>query len=179
LKLALLSSFVFSLSNKESLGQSVAEVESQIGPGVVVEEIKKKFAAVNTGLQKGDVLLRWQRGNVGGEIQSPFDLREIGLEQCSLGAVTLTGTRGGKNRTWVIQDSFRQVTARPNFRARFLTLYLNTKKLALKGGFTEIINPSQTMVDLPLDSQHPWLQSWLLFAAAEQSSKIRQWNTTR
>ncbi len=47
---------------------------AQLKPGIVVEEVAKHSEAEKAGLQAGDVLLSWSRGDAKGGIESPFDL---------------------------------------------------------------------------------------------------------
>ncbi len=54
---------------------------AQVEPGITVESVAKYFEAEKAGLQAGDVLLSWSRGDAKGEIKSPFDLSAIEIEQ--------------------------------------------------------------------------------------------------
>src|SRR5215472_226336 len=77
--------------SKQSLGS--------LNPGVVVEKLVKSIEG-KVDLQEGDILLRWTQGGVHGEIQSPFDLDTILVEEVPKGSVALEGLRGNESRVW-------------------------------------------------------------------------------
>src|SRR6476646_3714892 len=58
--------------------------DQQILPGVVIEKVEKNSEAEKAGLREGDVLLRWSRGEARGQIESPYDLRRIEIEQAAI-----------------------------------------------------------------------------------------------
>src|SRR5215471_4722089 len=70
--------------------------------GVNVERVAKNSAAAVAGLQEGDVIVGWTRGDAGGKIESPFDLRVVEIEQKPRGSVTLNGFRGDEKRQWIL-----------------------------------------------------------------------------
>jgi hypothetical protein len=82
------------------VSQSSAPETKPVLQGVVVESLLSKFEGERVGLQNGDVLLAWARGDAKGDINSPFDLPYIRLEQASRGTVQLEGLRGLEKRTW-------------------------------------------------------------------------------
>jgi len=65
----------------------------ELGKGVVADAVKKDSESEKAGLQAGDILLSWSRGAAKGDIESPFDLAEIEVEQAPRGAVTIEGLR--------------------------------------------------------------------------------------
>src|ERR1700681_2918143 len=71
-------------------------------PGVVVEQVGKESEGAKAGVQKGDLLLAWNRGEIHGMIDSPFDVYEIEVEQEPQGTVTLHGMRGEEKRNWTM-----------------------------------------------------------------------------
>lgn len=89
--------------------------------GVVIEEVRKGFAAEQAGLLPGDVILRWSRparppanpDAAEGEIRSPFDLADVEMEQGARGPVTLQGRREGSRLSVVISKDLWKITARP------------------------------------------------------------------
>src|SRR5260370_18979567 len=62
---------------------------AQLKPGIVVESIAKYSEGEKAGVQEGDVLLSWSRGDTKGEIESPFDLSNIEIEQVPRRNVTI------------------------------------------------------------------------------------------
>ena len=71
--------------------QKVAVAPADHQAGIIVEEVTKGSEAEKAGLQEGDVLMRWIRGDAKGEIESPFDIAWIEIEQTQRGVVTLEG----------------------------------------------------------------------------------------
>src|SRR5438046_2732790 len=69
---------------------------------MVVEDVMKNFEAEKNGIQNGDVLRGWVRGDDKGQIESPFDLFMIEIEQAPRGPVTLQGQRGERNKSWIL-----------------------------------------------------------------------------
>jgi S1-C subfamily serine protease len=64
---------------------------TELKPGVVVESVGKNSEAEKAGLAEGDVILSWNRGELNGEIRSPFDLAEAEIEQGPRSQVGLRG----------------------------------------------------------------------------------------
>src|SRR5260370_1265856 len=118
-------------------GQSTASIEgpvsaqapAELGRGVVIEAVKKNSEAEKAGLQEGDTLLHWARGAVQGEIESPFDLSWIEIEQAPRGAVTIEGLRGTDKKVWTLGPESWSVNARPSLSEVLLSIYLEGKKL--------------------------------------------------
>src|SRR5262249_17656722 len=71
-------------------------------PGVVVEEVKKNLEADKAAVQPGDILQHWTCGDRQGEIESPFDLTRIKIDQAPQPTVTITGLRGTQTKLWVL-----------------------------------------------------------------------------
>src|SRR5215471_6117679 len=59
-----------------------------LSSGIVVDAVNKNSEGEKAGLQPGDILLDWTRGNAQGTIESPFELSEIEVEQAPRGDVT-------------------------------------------------------------------------------------------
>jgi CHAT domain-containing protein/tetratricopeptide (TPR) repeat protein len=165
------------LSNQECLGQSILDIKNQIGPGVVVEEVNKNYAAAAAGLRKGDILLRWKRGNASGKIHSPFDLWKLEWEQGTLGTVTISGSRANQNRSWIMGHDSWFIATRPNFGLSLLNLYSIGRKFAVKDRFEAAVAEWLKIVDPELESSCPWLRSWLIFTAADLASQAQQWTS--
>ncbi len=99
--------------------------------GVVVEEVDESFAAYEAGLRPGDVLLGWERSAsppanaepASGAIDSPFDLREVEIEQAPRGELTLSGTRGGKRLRMQLPPGMWKLRARPRLGEGELETY--------------------------------------------------------
>src|SRR5260370_18867083 len=106
---------------------------AQVEPGITVESVAKYFEAEKAGLQAGDVLLSWSRGDAKGEIKSPFDLSAIEIEQAPRGSVTFEGLRGAERETWVMGPDDWGIKARPDLPPDLLSIYLEGQELAKAG----------------------------------------------
>jgi CHAT domain-containing protein/Tfp pilus assembly protein PilF len=142
--------------------------------GVVVDAVRKGFEAEKAGFKEGDVLLHWSRGDANGDLESPFDLPDIEIEQASRGNVSLEGLRDGVKQTWILGPSGWGLTVRPNLTGTFLTDYLEGQKLARAGKLQDAAErwraANKTSEDEP-----SWLSSWFLFHAAQTLANAKQW----
>src|SRR5215472_3556229 len=144
-RLLLIISLVFTFVSSHGLGLSTTGGKSgdvpnpQIKRGVVVEKVVPHGEAEKAGLQEGDVLLTWSRGDSKGEIQSPFDIMDVETEQGRLGGVKLKGLRGTERQTWSLGPSSWGLMTRPNFSEPFLSSYLQGQELANRGEAAEIV----------------------------------------
>jgi hypothetical protein len=121
--------FLIKLVGQISTGQDISLLKS----GVVVERVLRYSESDKAGIQEGDILLRWVRGDVHGELLSPFDLNNTEVEQEPRGTVTLEGLRGKERRTWQLGQDRWGIEVRPNFPDAALTLYREGQDLAVAG----------------------------------------------
>ena len=70
--------------------------------GVVVEGLGRELQPDVVGLRSGDVIVRWMRGDVGGVVRSPFDLRRLAVEQLPRGELIVNVERDGQRLTVTI-----------------------------------------------------------------------------
>jgi hypothetical protein len=110
---------------------------AQLKPGIVVEGIEKNSEGDRAGLRAGDLLLSWSRGDAKGEIQSPFDLSDIEIEQAPRGTVTLEGYSGTDKRLWLLGPTSWGIEARPVLPETLLTNYRECQELAKSGKVRE------------------------------------------
>src|ERR1035437_4799692 len=94
-----------------------------VEPGVVVVGVTKGSEAEKAGLQAGEVILAWSRSDSHGNIESPFDLNEIEIEQGPRGSVLLEGLRGRDKQTWRMGPNDWGLTLLPAFTAAPLAGY--------------------------------------------------------
>src|SRR5262245_8027641 len=94
-----------------------------LNPGIIIEKIVKHSEAKKAGVAEGDVLLRWSRGEASGEIQSPFDLVSIEIEQAPRGPVTLEGLHSKTKKVWTLGQSSWGIQAQPNLAEGLLNDY--------------------------------------------------------
>ncbi len=148
---------------------------AQLKPGIVVESIAKYSEGEKAGVQEGDVLLSWSRGDTKGEIESPFDLSNIEIEQVPRGNVTIEGFRGVDKRFWALGPDDWGIKARPNLPQNLLSIYLEGQELAKAGTLNEA---PERWRSAALEAQHnsfSLLSVWLFFHSAEQLAEARQW----
>ncbi|HTC95029.1 MAG TPA: CHAT domain-containing protein [Terriglobales bacterium] len=148
---------------------------AQFNPGVVIEEVAKNSEGERAGLQPGDIVLRWSRAEAKGEIESPFDLSAIEIEQEPQGNVTLEGTRGEEKRVWVMGPDDWGMKTRPNLSQNLLSIYQEGQELAKAGKGTEAAERWRRAATEAQNESLSALSTWLLFHAAEQFADARQW----
>jgi len=167
------------LSSQIPMQQSPAgALEGGNKPGVVVEKVTHNGEAETAGLQEGDILLSWSRGDSKGEIQSPFDIMDVETEQGGLGGVRLEGRRGTERQTWSLGPGSWGLTARPNFSEPLLSSYLQSQKRANSDESAEIIEATKGWRDLAKQSSTatvPWLATWLRFHNGEVLQTAKLW----
>ncbi|MGC2328609.1 MAG: CHAT domain-containing protein [Candidatus Sulfotelmatobacter sp.] len=141
----------------------------------MVEGLAKNSEGENAGLAEGDVILNWSRGDLKGQIESPFELSEIETEQAPRGQVTLVGTQGTAKRTWIVGPDKWGIQARPSFTGVLLTIYLEGRDLAKAGKLNGAAERWRSAAVEDQKIQCSWLSSWLLFHAAEAFADARKW----
>src|SRR5215831_7614075 len=149
--------------------------EGPISAGVVVEKVIKNFEAEKTGIQEGDILLRWVRADIQREIRSPFDLTAVEIEQAPRGAITVEGLRDTEKKTWRLGQDTGGIRARPNFSSAFLTSYLQGQDLATAGKLNAAAESWRALASQPMSSDPHWLRIWLVFYVAELQEEGRHW----
>ncbi len=140
--------------------------------GVVVEEVQKNSAGDQARIQAGDVLLNWSRDDAKGQIESPFDVALIEIEQGPRGAVTLSGFSGDDKRTWVLGPETWGFKTRPNLQRTLLDPYLEGQELAKAGKLTQAVDHWRVEEQ---NLHTPWFRSWFLFHIAEVLADAKQW----
>ncbi|HET7871539.1 MAG TPA: CHAT domain-containing protein, partial [Terriglobales bacterium] len=149
--------------------------QPSVSTGVVVDKVEPEFDGVKTGIQEGDILLRWTRGEAQGEIVSPFTLWLVELEQKQLGTVTLEGLRGPAKLRWTLGPDIWKLSTRPNFAGLSLSTYQEGQKLASAKRFSDAGQKWQSVMGDPGNADFVVERVWLLFHAAEVFSKAQQW----
>jgi CHAT domain-containing protein/Tfp pilus assembly protein PilF len=151
------------------------EKAGPVQQGAVVEEVAKNSAAEKAGLQEGDVLLTWNRGDATGNIESPFDISILAIEQGPRGTVSLNGSRGTEKSVWKLEPGSWGLKTRPVLPQGLLLSYLEGRKLAQSGKWTEAAEQWQTAASHVDDSAPIWVRVWLLSQAADGFAQERQW----
>src|SRR5215468_749598 len=149
---------------------------SIVGRGIIVEAVTKNSQAEKAGIQSGDVLLDWSRGDIKGAIDSPFDLPYVRFEQASRGIVTVGGFRGRQRRTWRLGSDVWGIAARPNFSEPVLSMYREGQELVTAGKLIEAADRWRMAATSVQEYGIAWLAPWFLSRAAPVLFDAEQWN---
>jgi CHAT domain-containing protein/Flp pilus assembly protein TadD len=154
--------------------ESVAKTElqhsghSMVQPGVVLEKFDGEFdGPKKIGMEPGDVLLTWSRGNAGGKLESPFDLSLVVSEELVQGAVTFEGLRGSEKKVWTLTSPWWGSIMRPNFSETAAAAYSEGAKLVAEGKPLEAVVRWRTLGARIATSEFSWVRPWLLYRCAE------------
>jgi CHAT domain-containing protein/Tfp pilus assembly protein PilF len=173
--LAILSAIPVCGQASHPVAPSPIKVESQLLPGVVVDEVEKNSVADKVGLRQGDILLTWSRADSHGNIESPFDLSYIRIEQQPRGTVTLSGLRNSEELHWVLGPDLLWISGHPNFSGTLKAAYLKSDDLARRGKIKRA-SALWEQATKSLASAYPvWLRCWALLYTARQFRDARQW----
>jgi CHAT domain-containing protein/Tfp pilus assembly protein PilF len=142
-----------------------------LAAGVVVERVVHHSEAEKAGILEGDVVVRWIRGDVHGEIQSPFDLNAVEIEQAPRGSLLLEGLRGQEKKTWQLGEDRWGMQVRPSFPDATLTLYRTGQDLATAGKLSEAAEKWRLAFGQG-ETSNP---QWLLFHLAGLQADARHW----
>lgn len=154
----------------------IAGPSDSLQPGVVIEKIfSESSGAQLAGMQPGDVLLRWSRGNASGKLDSTFDFDFAELSEMNRGLVQFEGLRGTEPRTWTMTKRYFGTQVRPNFSPSGHTL----EAVDFQASRATAISPdlaNYRIVHLAthglLNSQHPEL-SGLVFSLVDKNGNTQ------
>jgi CHAT domain-containing protein/Tfp pilus assembly protein PilF len=153
----------------------IASAPAQPRSGLVVENVAPKSAAGKAGIQVADVLLRWSRGDSAGQIESPFDISQIEIEQAPRGIVTLEGSRGSVKQVWTLGPGDWGLKTQPTLPSDLFTLFQQGQTLAQGGKLTEAAEPWREAAQKAESIQPSWLHVWLLSYVADEFARASQW----
>jgi len=148
---------------------------AELKAGVVVESVARNSEGEKAGLAEEDVILGWSRGDVKGQIESPFSLSEIEVEQEPQGQVTLEGTRGGLKQAWTLGPDKWGIEARPSLPSTVFDIYRKGQELAKAGKLSDAAERWRAAAAEGQKYKCSWLSSWFLFHAAEMLANEQQW----
>src|SRR6266568_651290 len=156
---------------EEIIGAKISEqgnpsVEAFLKKGVVVESVIKNQEGEQAGIQPGDVLLGWSRGDEAGEINSPFDLPYVRTEQASRGPLKLMGFRDSEKHSWLLGSDLWGVWTYPNFQGELLSIYKQGQKFARAGRLDVALEQWRKAAAFSESAEVPWISPWLLSRAA-------------
>lgn len=148
---------------------------AEVKPGVIVESVAKNSEAEKAGLAEGDVILAWARGDVKGEIRSPFDLPEVELEQKPRGQVTLSGLRGSVVQTWPMGAERWGLVTDPSLNEPKQAILREGQELAKANKLAEAVGRWRTAAAGVEDSSCAWVGVWFLYHSAFQFADAKRW----
>jgi CHAT domain-containing protein/tetratricopeptide (TPR) repeat protein len=125
------------------------------------------FEAEHAGLREGDRITSWFRGDVSGEIQSPFDLTVLEIDQAPRGAIGLQGFRGGEKSTWTLGDNSWRLRTRPDLPAGLLNNYFQGEDLRRAGKPIDAVAIWRALAQRPETKAPDWVAAWIMSEAAE------------
>lgn len=162
---AVLFAVSLAIAGQEKPDAKIPAEKGSLQPGIVVEAVEKNYNGDKAGLEKGDVLLRWVRGEAGGQIESPFTLFTLDEEQRPRGVVIFEGLRNGEARTWAVGSRYWGLTIRPNLPEDLLSAYEEGQKLSDSGNKIQAAVLWQSAAFSASRSLE--LSAWFYFRAAE------------
>jgi CHAT domain-containing protein/Tfp pilus assembly protein PilF len=148
---------------------------SHLQKGLVVEQVSKNTQAQRAGVRPGDILLSWKRADEHGELESPFDLAHIFLEQASRGPVIVSAVRGGQRREWLFRSDAWGVSVRPNFSEPLLSIYRQSEALFAAGNLAEATDGLRAVAANAREGGPLWLGPWFFSHAGRILLGARQW----
>jgi CHAT domain-containing protein/tetratricopeptide (TPR) repeat protein len=146
--------------------------------GVAIEKVNRDFEGDKAGLQKGDIVLRWSRGESQGELGSPFDLMAVEIEQAPRGTVLLHGLRGNQHKVWSLGQDYWGLQGRFSFAGAEILFYNEAQALATSGRLSEAAEKFRALAALPGTSHSPLRDTWLLFHLAQVEAEERSWSAS-
>jgi CHAT domain-containing protein/Flp pilus assembly protein TadD len=146
--------------------------------GIVVDWLTKNSQAEKAGIQPGDILISWSRGDAKGAFVSPFDLPYIRFEQASRGMVRIDGLRGAKKQSWLLGSDTWGIAGRPNLREPLSTIYQEGQQLAQVRKGKEAADRWRAAATLPETSSVSWLSSWFLMRVAQVLFSAQEWDAS-
>jgi CHAT domain-containing protein/Tfp pilus assembly protein PilF len=143
--------------------------------GVVVDRLSEAFEAQKAGMRVGDILLRWHRGNVDGEIDSPFTILYLRYEQAPRGRIRIDGLRRGRRRTWYLGSDTWGIWPRPNFQGNLVSDYERCRDLPSTADPEKLLGCWRAIAAETKNFGPGWLNSWLLSRAAQEIANEGNW----
>jgi CHAT domain-containing protein/Tfp pilus assembly protein PilF len=142
--------------------------------GVVVEQLVKAGAAQRAGMQLGDILLSWNSGGHKGQIESPFDLRFVGFEYASRGALRIEGRRGSAKKVWILHSLPWGLDTRPNLSNSLLRVYEQAEHSVRVAKIQDAIDAWRAAASAAEEAGPAWLPAWFLSHGGESLYRLKQ-----
>lgn len=145
--------------------------------GIVVIEAPSMSSLAETGLQRGDVLLSWQRSGLWGALRWPSGLAEAETEQAPWGVVRLTGLRGDRPMTWQMPAVRWNVRTRPALSPPLLALYRDGAERAAARDLEGAADAWLRAVDAAARTDDKQRSAWFLGELGRVQATASQWES--
>lgn len=151
--------------------------------GVVVEQVASESPAAKAGIEPGDTIEAWLRAPAPpantsparAQVESPFDLKSVELEEAPRGPVTFFGRNGQGPAEWSLSTSPFGLTVRPMLDAGLLARYEEGLDLVKKRQAGSGAGLWRAAAAEAKEAGQPWVSVWLLSRAAEALGEARLW----
>jgi CHAT domain-containing protein/tetratricopeptide (TPR) repeat protein len=143
--------------------------------GVAVERATRSFEAAKAGMRAGDILTHWSSGDHEGEIESPFDVFQIEVQEAYRGPVTFTGLRGSSRQVWILGPQDWGLVTRPAFPPHLQALYLQGQKLAAAGRVGSAQRQWRIAASLAFSAVPVSARVWLIARLADLLARSHRW----
>ncbi len=152
-------------------------------PGIVVEEVDEGFAAHKAGLRPGDVLLSWQRAAsppanpepASGNLDSPFDLDDVKIEQAPRGELTVSATRGSERLLVRLAPGEWRLRTRPHLTGSDLETYEDARALIGTEDIDKGLSLWREMASVFGERGDHVKASWLFLRIASTAGESHDW----
>ncbi|NOZ94200.1 MAG: CHAT domain-containing protein [Acidobacteria bacterium] len=129
--------------------------------GAVIVRSEPGWAGALSGLEPGDTVVEWRRGELRGNITSPFDLVRVEQEQAPLGTVELLVRRSWSwSRTLSMAPGFWRVEARPVLGAKRLARHQQALRHAEAGELLAAATAWRSLASELFRSGRPGAAAW-------------------
>jgi len=170
-----------------SLLVSGAAVAGLSASGVVVERVAPGGTAATAGLAPGDVLVEWSRAAsppanpapASGRFLSPFDVREVEVEQSPRGELTVLGLRGDQPLQMVIPSGRWRMDTRPAFDPATRAAYLEALSAIETGDVLVGVSALERLAASARERGNLTLAAWLFTRAASALQSPDTWADNR
>ncbi len=159
-------------------------VREEVPTGVVVEEVGQDGSGEKARVRAGEVLLSWIRPAslpanpkaAQGEFRSPFDFREVEIEQAPRGQVRLYGTREGKRISFTVPPGTWTIKVRPQMPQGVLSVYQVGTELIAAKDIDKGVALWREAAEEPKKGKDSRLVGWLFLRMGDALAEAGKWD---
>src|SRR5262245_45457955 len=157
------------------------KAESDLPPGVAIEEVNKGTALSQAGIQAGDVILYWEgQGRSSSPdgrkpISSPFDWSWLEIEQAPRGFIKLFGLRGDQDIIFTISRGPWESLVCPRFKPNILALCMSAERFAKAHNYDEAERSFAEVARNLRTSDNIRNTSWIFMREADIWVEAKNW----